>query len=117
MKKQIEKITATVRVYAAADDNEVISAQEFENVVADKAAEFKDDGWHKSEWLESKGISAADVLDMTADERAALESKWEAAVTDMAREYLLDYDWTEHEIEVEVAVAIKVENTVTIQTA
>ena len=117
MKKQIEKITATAHVYVNIEDAEVVNAQEFERMVADKAAEFKDDGWHKNEWLESEGISAADILDMTADERAALESRWETAVTDMAREYLLDYSWGEHEVEVEVAVAIRVENTVSVQVA
>lgn len=96
------------RVYGHEYDDkpDLISKEQFEELVADRKVEFeKDDGSFEDYLADS--YSWKEVFDMSEDEKAELRAEYADKCTDWARDDL-EKDWDYEEIETEVEIPTEV---------
>ena len=94
------------RVYGYGYDNpDLISEEQFEELVADRKAELEKDENEFEEYL-SDNYSLKEVFDMNEDEKAEVRAEYADKCVDWARDDL-EEDWDYEEIETEVEIPSK----------
>jgi hypothetical protein len=95
------------RVYGYGYDNpDLISEEQFEELVADRKAELEKSEVEFEDYL-SDNYSWKEVFDMDEDEKAEVRTEYTNKCTDWARDDLED-DWDYEEIETEVEIPTEI---------
>ena len=103
-----QKITTTAIVYIHNYENLVIGPKEFQEQVASRAADLRDDNDHFSEWLSyTENLSSGEIFNLTEEERTKLRQEYEEQCAEDAEEELLEDTWIQQEVEVEVEIEVE----------
>ena len=94
------------RVYGYGYDNpDLISEEQFEELVADRKAELENNESEFEDYL-SDNYSYREIFDMSEDEKAEVRAEYADKCVDWARDDL-EEDWDYEEIETEVEIPSK----------
>ena len=103
-----QKITTAAIVYIHNYENLVIGPKEFQERVAFRAADLRDDNDHFSEWLSyTENLSSGEIFNLTEEERTKLRQEYEKQCAEDAEEELLEDTWIQQEVEVEVEIEVE----------
>lgn len=99
------KIATKAIVYVNADNTQRLGTQDFQKVVAARAAELRDMRGYLSEYLEYvQDLTSEEIFNLTEEERVKIRQEYEDQCLEDAVEELLRSAWSQQTVEVEVEI-------------